>query len=143
MKPLARNLLVATSLLLAASIPVATHSQSQAPAAPSAGDKPQQSRAQQLMGDIAPKMAELTDEVLFGDIWERPQLSKRDRSLATVSALIALNRPDQLRSHLALARQNGVTEVELIETITHLAFYSGWPNAVSAVAVAREVFRKN
>jgi 4-carboxymuconolactone decarboxylase len=95
------------------------------------------------MGDIAPKMAELTDEVLFGDIWERPQLSKRDRSLATVSALIALNRPDQLRSHLALARQNGVTEEELIETITHLAFYSGWPNAVSAVSVAREVFRKN
>jgi 4-carboxymuconolactone decarboxylase len=88
-------------------------------------------------------MAELTDEVLFGDIWERPQLSKRDRSLATVSALIALNRPDQLRSHLALARQNGVTEEELIETITHLAFYSGWPNAVSAVSVAREVFRKN
>lgn len=95
------------------------------------------------MGDIAPKMAELTDQVLYGDIWERPQLSKRDRSLATVSALIALNRADQLRSHLALARQNGVTEEELIETITHLAFYSGWPNSVSAVAMAKEVFRKN
>lgn len=93
------------------------------------------------MGDIAPKMAELTDEVLFGDIWERPGLSKRDRSLATVSALIALNRPDQLRSHMALARQNGVTEEELVETLTHLAFYSGWPNAVSAVSVAREVFK--
>jgi 4-carboxymuconolactone decarboxylase len=145
MKPFTRNLLVATSLLLAGSMPVVTHSQTQtqAPAAPSAGDKPKQSRAQQLMGDIAPKMAELTDQVLYGDIWERPQLSKRDRSLATVSALIALNRPDQLRSHLALARQNGVTEEELIETITHLAFYSGWPNSVSAVAVAKEVFRKN
>ena len=143
MRPLARNLLVATSLLLAGSIPVVTHSQAQAPAVPTAGDKPQQSRAQQLMGDIAPKMAELTDQVLFGDIWERPQLSKRDRSLATVSALIALNRPDQLRSHLVRARENGVTEEELIETITHLAFYAGWPNAVSAVAVAREVFRKN
>jgi 4-carboxymuconolactone decarboxylase len=142
-KPLARNLLVATSLLLAGSIPVVTHSQTQTPASPSAGDKPQPSRAQQLMGDIAPKMAELTDNVLYGDIWERPQLSKRDRSLATVSALIALNRPDQLRSHLAIARQNGVTEEELIETITHLAFYSGWPNAVSAVAVAKEVFQKN
>jgi 4-carboxymuconolactone decarboxylase len=80
--------------------------------------------------------------VLFGDIWERPELSKRDRSLVTVSALIALNRPDQLRSHLALARQNGVTEVELVEAITHLAFYSGWPNAVSAVAIAREVFKQ-
>ena len=134
-KPLARNLLAATSLLLAGSVPMVTHSQTQTPASPSV--------AQQLMGDIAPKMAELTDGVLFGDIWERPQLSKRDRSLVTVSALIALNRPDQLRSHFALARQNGVTEEELIETITHLAFYSGWPNAVSAVSVAREVFRKN
>jgi 4-carboxymuconolactone decarboxylase len=143
MKPLTRNLLVATSLLLAGIVPVVTHSQTQAPAAPITGEKPQPSRAQQLMGDIAPKMAELTDQVLFGDIWERPQLSKRDRSLATVSALIALNRPEQLRSHLALARQNGVTEEELIETITHLAFYSGWPNAVTAVSVAREVFRKN
>ena len=102
----------------------------------------QQSRAQQLMGDIAPKLAELTDNVLFGDIWERPGLSKRDRSLVTVSALIALNRPDQLRSHLALARQHGVTETELVEAITQLAFYTGWPNAVSAVAVAREVFKQ-
>ena len=93
------------------------------------------------MGDIAPKLAELTDTVLFGDIWERPGLSKRDRSLVTVSALVAMNRPDQLRSHLALARQNGVTEVELVEAITQLAFYAGWPNAVSAVAVAREVFK--
>ena len=102
----------------------------------------QPSRAQQLMGDIAPKLADLTDNVLFGDIWERPGLSKRDRSLVTVSALIAMNRPDQLRSHLALARQNGLTEEELVEAITHLAFYSGWPNAVSAVAVARDVFQK-
>ena len=102
----------------------------------------QQSRAQQLMGDIAPKLAELTDNVLFGDIWERSGLSKRDRSLVIVSALIALNRPDQLRSHLALARRNGVTETEIVEAITHLAFYSGWPNAVSAVAIAREVFKQ-
>lgn len=104
---------------------------------------PQQSRAQQLMGDIAPKLADLTDSVLFGDVWARPQLSRRDRSLVTVSALIAMNRPDQLRSHLALARQNGLTEEELVEAITHLAFYSGWPNAVAAVAVARDVFKKN
>jgi 4-carboxymuconolactone decarboxylase len=99
-----------------------------------------QTRAQQLMGDVAPKLAELTDNVLFGDVWERPGLAKRDRSLVTISALIAMNRPDQLRSHLALARQNGVTETEIVEAITHLAFYAGWPNAVSAVAVAREVF---
>lgn len=93
------------------------------------------------MGDMAPKMVELTDGVLYGDIWERPQLSKRDRSLVTVSALVAMNRPDQIRSRLALARQNGLQEEELIEAITHLAFYSGWPNAVTAISVAREVFQ--
>lgn len=99
-----------------------------------------QSGAQQLMGDIAPKLAELTDDVLFGDVWERPGLAKRDRSLVTISALIAMNRPDQLKSHLALARQNGVTETEIVEAITQVAFYTGWPNTVSAVAIAREVF---
>lgn len=114
------------------------------PSAPNAravaGDSAQPSRAQQLMGDIAPKLAQLTDSVLFSDVWARPGLSRRDRSLVTVSALIAMNRPDQLRSHLALARQNGVTRDELIEAITHLAFYAGWPNAITAVTVAREVF---
>jgi 4-carboxymuconolactone decarboxylase len=105
-----------------------------------AGVQPRPS--QRAIGDFAPKLAELTDNVLYGDIWERPELSKRDRSLVTVAALIAMNRPDQLRSHLAIARQNGVTQAEVIETITHLAFYSGWPNAVNAIAVAREVFEK-
>ena len=99
-------------------------------------------RAQSLVGDVAPKLAELTDNVLFGDVWARPQLARRDRSLVTVSALIAMNRPDQLRSHLALARENGVTEEELVEAITHLAFYAGWPSAISAAGVAKEVFRK-
>jgi 4-carboxymuconolactone decarboxylase len=98
--------------------------------------------SQRAIGDTAPKLAEITDDVLYGDIWERPELSKRDRSLATVAALIALNRPDQLRSHFAMARQNGVTQVELIETITHLAFYTGWPNAVTAIGVAKEVFAR-
>jgi 4-carboxymuconolactone decarboxylase len=108
---------------------------------PTLTNSKQPTRAQQLMGDVDPKLAELTDKVLFGDVWERRQLSKRDRSLVTVAALIALNRPDQLRSHMALALQNGVTREELVETITQLAFYTGWPNAVSAVPVAREVFR--
>lgn len=108
--------------------------------APTPDDKPP-SRAQQLMGDVAPKLAELTDEVLLGDVWERPGLAKRDRSLITVAALIALNRPEQLRSHMRLARQNGVTEAELVETITQLAFYAGWPNAIAAVGIAREVFQ--
>jgi 4-carboxymuconolactone decarboxylase len=96
--------------------------------------------AQRIMGDVAPALADLTDRVLFGEVWARPQLSPRDRSLVTVSALIAMNRPDQLRSHMARARANGVTQDELVEAITHLAFYSGWPNAVTAVGVAREVF---
>jgi len=116
--------------------------QSQTPPAAAATGGQQPSRAQQLMGDIAPKMAELTDNVLFGDIWERPGLAKRDRSLITVAALIALNRPDQLRSHIALARRNGVTEEEIVEAITQLAFYAGWPNAITAVSVARDVFRQ-
>jgi 4-carboxymuconolactone decarboxylase len=98
--------------------------------------------AQKLLGDVAPKFAQLTDDVLFGDVWSRPGLSRRDRSLVTVSALIAMNRPDQLRSHLALARQNGLTQDELVEAITHLAFYAGWPSSVTAVGVAREVFAK-
>ncbi len=119
-----------------------TIAQSQPPAAPGATPAKPPSRAQQLMGDIAPKMAELTDNVLFGDIWERPGLAKRDRSLVTVSALVAMNRPDQLRSHLALARQNGVKEEELVEAITQLAFYTGWPNAITAIGVAREVFKQ-
>jgi 4-carboxymuconolactone decarboxylase len=115
---------------------------SPAPTTPAQGPSAQPTRAQQLMGGIAPKLADLTDNVLFGDVWERPQLSKRDRSLATVSALVAMNRPDQLRSHLVRARENGLTQEELVETITHLAFYSGWPNAVTAISVAREVFEK-
>ena len=113
-----------------------------APAAPAAGDSARPSAAQQIMGDIAPKLAQLTDSVLFGDVWARPGLSQRDRSLVTVSALIAMNRPDQLRSHLARARANGVTQEETVEVITHLAFYAGWPSAVTAVGVAREVYRQ-
>ena len=97
--------------------------------------------AQKLFGDFDPKLAELTDNVLFGDVWERPGLSKRDRSLITVAALIALNRPEQLRHHLQRARENGVTRDEVVEAITQLAFYAGWPNAVTAIAVAREIFQ--
>lgn len=97
------------------------------------------SRAQQLFGEIAPKFAELTDMVLYADVWERPGLSKRDRSLVTVSALIAMNRPDQLRSHIGLASKNGLTREELAEAITHLAFYSGWPSSVTAATIAKEV----
>jgi len=89
---------------------------------------------------VAPKLAELTEKVLFGDVWERPALSKRDRSLITCAALVALQRPDQLRGHLQRALDNGVTKNELSELITHLAFYSGWPTAVTAAGIAREIF---
>jgi 4-carboxymuconolactone decarboxylase len=128
--------------IIAMAIVVAGTAHSPVPAQdqPSANLESAKSRTQQLMGGIAPKLADLTDDVLYADIWERAELSKRDRSLVTVSALIALNRPDQLRSHLVRARDNGLTEAELVETITHMAFYSGWPSAVSAVAIAKEVF---
>ena len=101
------------------------------------------SAAKKLLGDFAPKLVDLTDRVLFGEVWERPELSKRDRSLATVAALIALNRPDQLRFHLNKAVENGLSKDELIEAITHLAFYAGWPSAMSAVMTAKEVFSKS
>jgi 4-carboxymuconolactone decarboxylase len=106
-----------------------------------AGGVKEVSAAPKLMRDFDPKLAELTNNVLYGDIWERPGLSKRDRSLITVAAMIALNRPEQLRSHLQRARDNGVTKDEVVEMITHLAFYAGWPNAVTALAVAKETFQ--
>jgi 4-carboxymuconolactone decarboxylase len=100
------------------------------------------SPVRKMIGDFAPKLAELTENVLFGDVWERPGLSKRDRSLVTVTALVALNRTEQLRGHLERALDNGVTQDEVIEAITHLAFYSGWPNSMSAIMIAKEVFSK-
>ena len=98
--------------------------------------------AQKLVGDFAPKLAQLTDDVLFGDVWERAELSPRDRSLVTVAALIANGNTDQLTGHLSRAKQNGLSETELAEVIIHLAFYAGWPRAMSAVKVAREVFKR-
>lgn len=99
----------------------------------------QKTRAQQLVGDGAPKLAQLTDEVLFGDVWARAELSRRDRSLITVAALSALGRTDQLRSHLSLALENGVTEQELAEVATHLAFYAGWPAGMTTATTPKEV----
>jgi 4-carboxymuconolactone decarboxylase len=92
------------------------------------------SAAQQMLGEITPKLADLTDQVLFGDVWERPGLSKRDRSLITISALVALYRTEQLPAHLRIGLGNGLTVEEIAEAITHLAFYSGWPTAFSAAA---------
>ncbi|HUO80253.1 MAG TPA: carboxymuconolactone decarboxylase family protein [Steroidobacteraceae bacterium] len=90
--------------------------------------------------DIAPALADYTDRVLFGDVWKRPGLSPRDRSLITVATLVALYRTNELPFHLQRALGNGVSREELIELITHLAFYAGWPAASSAIAAARKVF---
>lgn len=102
-----------------------------------------QTGAQRMIGDFAPKLVELTDDVLFGDIWERRELAPRDRSLITVATLIAGGNTEQLPFHLNRAKENGLTETELKEVIIHLAFYAGWPKAMSAIAVAKQVFHGN
>ena len=101
---------------------------------------PKSADPREAVRGVVPKLIDLTDKVLFGDVWERSSLSKRDRSLITVAALLALYRPEQLRAHLGRALQNGVTKDELGELITHLAFYSGWPTAITAASIAKEVF---
>jgi 4-carboxymuconolactone decarboxylase len=101
------------------------------------------SGAQKALGDFAPALAGFTDDVLFGQVWERKELSPRDRSLVTVASLVTGGNTDQLVFHLGLAKQNGATEQELIEAITHLAFYAGWPKAMAAMTVAKNVFRSN
>ena len=99
------------------------------------------SNIKKTFGDFSPKLVQITDDVLFGDVWERSELSKCYRSLVTVTALIAGGNTEQLPFHLKRAKENGVTEAELIETITHLAFYCGWPKAMSAITVAKEAFK--
>ena len=93
-------------------------------------------------GDIAPHLTEISDTILFADIWQRPGLSPRDRSLVTVASLISLYRGNELPFHLRKALENGVTRDEIIELVTHLAFYSGWPTASSALAIIRKVFEE-
>jgi 4-carboxymuconolactone decarboxylase len=91
---------------------------------------------------VVPRLIELTETLVYPDIWERPGLSKRDRSLITVAALVALYRPDQLKGHTARALANGVTKEEIGELITHLAFYAGWPSAMSAAKIAKQIFEE-
>ncbi len=98
------------------------------------------SSARDEVRPVVPKLIELSETVLYGDVWERPGLSKRDRSLITVAALVAMYRGDQLRGHIERALANGVTREELGEAITHLAFYAGWPSAMTAARIARGVF---
>lgn len=98
------------------------------------------SGAEQMFGEFAPGLVRFTDDVLFGEVWQRPELTRKDRSLVTVAALAANGNTEQLVYHLDLARQNGNSETELIEALTHLAFYAGWPRAMAAMAVAKRVF---
>jgi 4-carboxymuconolactone decarboxylase len=96
--------------------------------------------ARKSFGDVAPALAEIADKVLFGDVWQRPGLVKHDRGLVTITSLISLYRTNELPFHLKRALENGVTRDEIIETITHLAFYAGWPPAMAALQIARRVF---
>jgi 4-carboxymuconolactone decarboxylase len=100
------------------------------------------SGAQRMFGEVAPALVVFTDDVLFGQVWTRPDLSPNKRSLITVACLTTSGNTEQLVFHLEYARRNGATEAELIEAITHLAFYAGWPKAMSAMAVAKQVFRR-
>lgn len=99
------------------------------------------SGARRQFGDFAPALADFTDDVLFGQVWTRTELPPKERSLVTVAALTTSGNTDQLVYHLGLAKQNGASEAELIEAITHLAFCAGWPKAMSAMTVAKRVFR--
>ena len=100
------------------------------------------STSRNVMQEVSPKLAELTSEMLFGDVWERPELSKRDRSLITVANLVALYRTDQLRGHIGRALDNGVTKSEISEIILNTTMYDGWPVAANAVRIAKEVFEE-
>ena len=99
------------------------------------------SGAEKMFGDFAPTLVGYTDDVLFGQAWKRPELTPKERSLITVAALTTGGNTEQLTYHLGLAKENGATEAELIEAITHLAFYAGWPKAMSAMTVAKQLFR--
>ena len=103
-------------------------------------DENEPSGARRLLGDFAPELVRLTDDVLFGQVWTRAQLSPKDRSLVTVSVLAALGATEQLTYHLGFARDNGNTQAELIEALTQVAFYAGWPRAMSAMVVAKQLF---
>jgi 4-carboxymuconolactone decarboxylase len=96
--------------------------------------------ARKSFGDIAPHLAEITDKVLFADVWANATLSPRDRSLITITSLISLYRTNELAFHLKKAIENGISKDEIVATITHLAFYAGWPPAMTALQIARKEF---
>lgn len=106
-------------------------------------DPGEPSGAKRTYGDFAPALVHFTDDILFGEVWPREELSSKERSLVTVASLVTSGGTEQLVYHLGLARENGASQQELIEAITHLAFYAGWPKAMSAMAVAKRVFQES
>lgn len=103
-----------------------------------------QTGGREQLGELAPKFAEINDDILFGEVWNRPELSPRERSMITVATLVGKGFPDSLLvGHLQFARKNGVTRAEIAEVLTHLAFYAGWPNAWTAFRVAKDVWAKD
>ena len=107
-----------------------------------AADEKRAAGVEQQFGKIAPGIVQYTTDVLFRDLWLRPDLAPRDRSLVTVSSLIARGQTAQIPYHLNRAMDHGLTQEQAAEAITHLAFYAGWPNAFSALPVAKEVFER-
>lgn len=101
------------------------------------------SAAEKMLGDFAPRLLSYTDNVLFGDVWEGNEISRRERSLITVAALVAGEHSNQLKFHLNYAKEHGLTEAELVEVITHLAFYVGWPKAMTSIMIAKEAFEND
>jgi 4-carboxymuconolactone decarboxylase len=100
----------------------------------------EQTPIQRMLGDTAPTFAHLTDDVLFGQVWARPDLSPRDRSLVTITSLVTAGNVEQLRAHVPMGLDNGLTREEIVEAITHVAFYAGWPRAVSALTLVKELW---
>jgi 4-carboxymuconolactone decarboxylase len=98
--------------------------------------------ARKSFGDIAPHLAEITDKVLFGDVWENPALKPRDRSLVTITCLIAMYRINEMPFHIKKALENGVTKDEIVEAVTHIAFYAGWPPAMTALPILKAAFEE-
>lgn len=100
-----------------------------------------QTAGREQLGEFAPKFAELNDDVLFGEVWSREdQLSARDRSMITCASLMSQGLFPQLEAHMKIAKENGVTKDEMVELITHLSFYAGWPKAWSALGLAKKIF---
>lgn len=102
-------------------------------------DREEPSGAKRTYGDFAPALVHFTDDILFGEVWRRQELSSKERSLVTVASLVTSGSTEQLVYHLGLARENGASQQELIEAITHLAFYAGWPSGMAALTQLKTI----